>query len=112
MRLVPMVASVVALANWAGLTSPALYPEGGSANMKRTLFPLASARSVVVLLGALLLGLTLVVLASALAPNSANAATTVVTKTFSNQGQILIPSGAVVGNCSGGSSGPGTAAPY
>jgi hypothetical protein len=68
--------------------------------MSRALFPLSSARrSVLVVLGALLLALVLVVVASAISPKPAEAATKVVTKTFSNAQQITIPntgSGAVV----------------
>ena len=72
--------------------------------MRLTLLPLSSARSVVVILGAILLALALV-LAGALAPKQADAATRIVTKTFSNSGQILIP------DCTNSVS-PGPATPY
>jgi hypothetical protein len=77
--------------------------------MRRTM-PLLLMRPTVVLV-ALIIALTLVVVASAISPKPADAATRLVTKTFSNQGQVLIPAGAVPGNCIAGAT-FGTAAPY
>jgi hypothetical protein len=68
--------------------------EMGGIIMRRTLVPLSSNRSVVVLLGAMLLALAVVVASSALAPKKADAATQVVTKTFNKPAQLLIPAGA------------------
>lgn len=62
--------------------------------MRGTLVPSSTRRSFAVLLGAMLLALALVVLASAAAPKKADAATKVVTKTFSNAQLITIPEGA------------------
>ena len=61
----------------------------------------------------LLLATTLALAAVMTIGGSANKAeaATAVTKTFSNTGQISVPSGAVVGNCSGGPT-KGIAAPY
>jgi hypothetical protein len=72
-----------------------------------------STRSVV-LFGAMLIALALIVLVIGTSAKPADAATTIVTKTFSNQGQILIPAGAVPGSFSSCSTGPtvGSAAPY
>ena len=79
--------------------------------MRRTLLvPLLSIRSVLVLLGAMLLALALIVLSLGTSANKADAATRLVTKTFSNSGQILIPEDAVLPDCTGSVSGP--AAPY
>lgn len=80
--------------------------------MRSTLFSVPSTRSVVVVVGAMLLGLALVVLASAVAPRKADAATQIVTRTFSKAGQILIPDGAnVASDCTIGPT-EGPAAPY
>jgi hypothetical protein len=83
--------------------------------MRRTLLPpLLSTRSVV-LFGAMLIALALIVLALVgTSAKPADAATRIVTKTFSNQGQILIPSGAVPGSFSSCATGVtiGAAAPY
>jgi hypothetical protein len=76
----------------------------------RRAMPLVLMRPTVVLV-ALIIALSLVVVAGAISPKPADAATTTVKKTFSNQGQILIPAGAVVGNCATGPT-SGTAAPY
>jgi hypothetical protein len=78
--------------------------------MKRTLVPLLSIRSVLVLFGAMLLALALIVLSLGTSANKADAATRLVTKTFSNSGQILIPEDAVLPDCTGSVLGP--AAPY
>jgi hypothetical protein len=79
--------------------------------MRRTLLvPLLSTRSVV-LFGAMLIALALIVLVIGTSAKPADAATTIVTKTFSNQGQILIPAGATPPSCSTGPT-SGTAAPY
>jgi hypothetical protein len=70
--------------------------------MRSAPFPLlATKRSVVVMVGAMLIALVLV-LAIGVASKKADAATQVVTKTFRDTGQILIPAGAVVGNCGAG----------
>jgi len=77
--------------------------------------PLLSTRSVIVLFGAMLIALALIVLTLVgTSAKPADAATRIVTKTFSNQGQILIPAGAVPGSFSSCSTGPtvGSAAPY
>jgi hypothetical protein len=80
--------------------------------MRRTLLvPLLSTRSVIVLLGAMLLALALIVLAIGTSASKADAATNIVTKTFSNSGQILIPDGAVLPDCTGAIAG-GRAGPY
>jgi hypothetical protein len=79
--------------------------------MRRTLLvPLLSTRSVV-LFGAMLIALALIVLVIGTSAKPADAATRLVTKTFSNQGQILIPAGATPPSCSTGPT-SGTAAPY
>jgi hypothetical protein len=81
---------------------------------KRTLVPLSSIRSVVVLLGAMLLALALVVLATGAASKPADAATQTITKVFDKPGTILIPAGAVPGNiftCQTGET-EGAASPY
>ena len=62
------------------------------------------------LLGAMLLALALIVLSLGTSANKADAATRLVTKTFSNSGQILIPEDAVLPDCTGSVLGP--AAPY
>jgi hypothetical protein len=71
--------------------------------MSRSVFSFLSSarRSVLVVLGATLLALVLVVVASAaLAPKKADAATAqVVTKTFNKPAAILIPAGAGLGDC-------------
>jgi hypothetical protein len=77
--------------------------------MSRSLFPLSPARSVVVVLAAMLLALALVV-ASALDPKKAEA-DRVVTRTFNQPQQILIPAGAIVADCNSGPT-EGQAAPY
>ena len=83
--------------------------------MRRTLLvPLLSTRGVV-LLGAMLLALALIVLALiGTSPKQTEAATKIVTKTFSNSGLITIPAGSVYapppGDCTGTT--VGTAAPY
>lgn len=69
-----------------------------------------STRSVV-LFGAMLIALALIVLVIGTSAKPADAATRIVTKTFSNQGQILIPAGATPPSCSTGPT-SGTAAPY
>jgi hypothetical protein len=81
--------------------------------MSRSLFSLSSARrSVLVVLGALLLALVLVVVASsALAPKKADAATQTVTKTFNNPAMIFIPAGALPNDCESGPT-EGAADPY
>jgi hypothetical protein len=81
--------------------------------MRSTLLSLpATRRYVVVVLGAMLIALALVVLASALAPKKADAATQIVNRTFSKSGQILIPDDAnVASNCTIGPT-SGLAAPY
>jgi hypothetical protein len=76
----------------------------------RRAMPLLLMRPTVVLV-ALITALALVVVASAISPKPADAATRLVTKTFSNQGQILIPAGATPPSCSTGPT-SGTAAPY
>jgi len=63
-----------------------------------------------VLFGALLLALALIVLSLGTSANKADAATNIVTKTFSNSGQLKIPGDAVLPDCTGSVSGP--AAPY
>ena len=67
------------------------------------------------LLGAVLLALAPIALAVGTSAKQADAATRLVTKTFSNSGQILIPKGSVFalppGECTGTTS-SGTAAPY
>jgi hypothetical protein len=78
--------------------------------MKRTLVPLLSIRSVLVLFGAMLLALALIVLSLGTSANKADAATRLVTKTFTNPGQILIRADAVLPECTTSVSGP--AAPY
>jgi hypothetical protein len=78
--------------------------------MRRTLVPVSSNRRAVVVLGAVLLALALVVLASALAPKKADAAQAV-TKTFNKPAQILIPAGADLADCSNGDT-EGPARPY
>jgi hypothetical protein len=65
--------------------------------MSDSLFPLSYARSVLVVLGAMLLALALVVAASALDPKKADA-DRVVTKTFNKPAAILIPDGAIPGS--------------
>ena len=63
-------------------------------------------------LGAMLLGLALVVLASVVDPKKADAAQqVVVTKTFNKPEQILIPAGANLADCSSGPT-QGVAEPY
>jgi hypothetical protein len=59
-------------------------------------------RQAVVLLGAMLLALALVVLASAVASKKADAATQIVTKTFNKPEQLHIPAGANVSDCDSG----------
>jgi large repetitive protein len=61
--------------------------------MRRTLVPLLSTRSVV-LLGAMLIAVALVIVTLALSPKEADAATKLVTKSFSNSHLITIPEGA------------------
>ena len=81
--------------------------------MKSPLVPLLSTRSVV-LLNAMLIAVALIVLAIGTSAKRADAATTIVTKTLSNSGLILIPDGAVPGTydtCDTGST-FGAAAPY
>jgi hypothetical protein len=78
--------------------------------MKRTQVPLLSIRSVLVLFGAMLLALALIVLSLGTSANKADAATRLVTKTFTNPGQILIRADAVLPECTTSVSGP--AAPY
>lgn len=66
--------------------------------MKRAVSPLVASRGMVVLGGALLaVALVMAVLVAASGP--ADAVTRTVKKTFSNQGQVLIPADAVPGNC-------------
>jgi hypothetical protein len=83
--------------------------------MRRNLLaPLFSTRGVV-LFCAMLLALALVALAMGTSAKQADAATRLVTKTFTNSGQILIPQGSVFasppGECTGNIS-SGTATPY
>jgi len=59
----------------------------------------------------MLIALALIVLVIGTSAKPADAATTIVTKTFSNQGQILIPAGATPPSCLTGPT-SGTAAPY
>jgi hypothetical protein len=77
-------------------------------NLKRTAI---TTRSVVVLFGAMLLALALIALAIGTSASKAEAATNIVTKTFSNSGQLLFPDGAVLPDCTGNVDG-GPAAPY
>jgi len=79
--------------------------------MRGTLLSFSSNRSVVVVLGAMVLALGLVVLASALAPKKADAATQVVTKTFHKPATILIPASANLADCGDGRT-QGVADPY
>jgi hypothetical protein len=81
--------------------------------MSHSLFLLSSARSVLVVLGAMLLALALVVAASALDPKKADA-DRVVTKTFNKPAAILIPAGAIPGSEADCLTGPteGIAGPY
>jgi hypothetical protein len=86
----------------------------GGLIMRRTLVPLLSIRSFV-LLGAMLLALALVVLASLAASKPADAATQTVIKVFDKPGTIFIPAGAHPGSdttCDTGPTGPGAAGPY
>jgi hypothetical protein len=83
--------------------------------MRRTLLvPLLSTRGVV-LFGAMILALALIALAVGTSAKQADAATRLVTKTFTNSGQILIPKGSVFAaqgsECTGNTS-SGKAAPY
>ena len=82
--------------------------------MRRTLAPLLSIRSVA-LFGAMLLALALIVLALGTSANKADAATRLVTKTFSKSGQIPIPAGSVFaaqGSECTGNTAAGKAEPY
>ena len=82
--------------------------------MKSSLVPLLSTRSVV-LLGAMLLALALIVLAIGTSAKQADAATRLVTKTFSKPAQITIPAGSVFaaqGSECTGNTAAGKAAPY
>jgi hypothetical protein len=82
--------------------------------MKSTLVPLLSTRSVV-LLGTMLLALALIVLAIGTSAKQADAATRLVTKTFSKPAQITIPAGSVFaaqGSECTGNTAAGKAAPY
>ena len=63
------------------------------------------------LLGAMLLALAVVALAGVAAPRKADAATTVVTRTFDKTEQILFPAGANLAECGSGPE-EGIAAPY
>jgi len=63
-----------------------------------------------VVLGAMLMALAMVVLASTLAPKKADAATQIVTRTFNKAGTITIPKGSVFPGC--GEPTAGRAAPY
>jgi len=77
--------------------------------MKRTVVSLLSARSVV-LFGAMILALALIALSLGTSARQADAATRLVTKTFTNSGQILIRADAVLPECTTSVSGPAT--PY
>src|SRR5215213_10835936 len=77
--------------------------------MKRTVVSLLSARSVV-LFGAMILALALIALSLGTSARQADAATRLVTKTFTNSGQILIRADAVLPGCTTSVSGPAT--PY
>jgi len=77
--------------------------------MKRTVVSLLSARSVV-LFGAMILALALIALSLGTSARQADAATRLVTKTFTNSGQILIRADAVLPECTTTVSGPAT--PY
>jgi hypothetical protein len=77
--------------------------------MKRTVVSLLSTRSVV-LFGAMILALALIALSLGTSARQADAATRLVTKTFTNSGQILIRADAVLPECTTSVSGPAT--PY
>jgi len=81
--------------------------------MKSPLVPLLSTRSVV-LFGAMLIAVALIVLAIGTSAKRADAATRLVTKTFTNSAQIPIPKGSVFAaqgsECTGTTA--GKAAPY
>ena len=77
--------------------------------MNRTVVSLLSARSVV-LFGAMILALALIALSLGTSARQADAATRLVTKTFTNSGQILIRADAVLPECTTSVSGPAT--PY
>jgi hypothetical protein len=80
--------------------------------MRRTLLvSLLSTRSVV-LLGAMLLALALIALAIGISANKADAATNIVTKTFSKPAKISIPAGAVLPGCTTDINSVGEASPY
>jgi hypothetical protein len=79
--------------------------------MRRTLVPLLSTRGVV-LWGAMLLALALIALAIGISANKADAATKIVTKTFSNSAKISIPDGAVLPGCASDINSVGEASPY
>jgi hypothetical protein len=80
--------------------------------MRRTLVPLLSTRGVV-LLGAMLIAVALVIVSLALSPKKADAATTLVTRTFSNTHLITIPEGANAPEClDGGPGSIGASVPY
>ena len=72
---------------------------------------LVSTRSVIVLFGAMLIAIALVALAIGVATKKADAATTVVTKTFNKPAQILIPDGQNLNSCANGIT-SGVAHPY
>ena len=81
--------------------------------MRRTLVPLLSTRSVVLLGAMLLAAVALVIVSLALSPKKADAATTLVTKSFSNTHRITIPEGANAPEClDGGPGSIGPAVPY